>query len=70
MMQDGEGWYRRAVNEGLESATLLFPCFMFNYVYLRFMRQCFISTLRMLIVLFMHRLKKKISATFTFPMYV
>ena len=44
-MQDGDGWYRRAVNEGLEPATHLIMFIMFN-MFIMLLQQRFHFTLR------------------------
>ena len=43
-MQDGDGWYRRAVNEWLEPATQFFMRFMFNYVFIFICLLCIATT--------------------------
>ena len=62
-MQDGDGWLRRAVNDGVEPATLLFSLcdnLLFNYVCYDVITYATMLyfLLRSLNVLFPHRVKK------------
>ena len=69
-MQDGDGWLRRAVNDGVEPATLLFSLcdnLLFNYVCHVYYYVCdnafrFATIVN---VLFPHRVKKNFYAVFT-----